>query len=260
MAKQSLASRLIRNFKRVVSSKGANWQFPQKVIDLLYADRSKMTPHEKSVQTKTLQRYAKDRYKQLYRETRVQVDNVEYTPSEYRKVPKEVRQEIEADYGRPSKPSTRKESKPRTRQHGTQFPQEAPQTYDYGGAPTEMDAMIDVIEDFLSKIQQPPAQTFEGRSGHIQKRWERLIEASEKSQNALVGMVQEAMSMNPEGLASSLSRNWGRIDELVADVLYGSTSERINSGYSVLMEIIRGGLDEDERELVGEYEDYNSEY
>lgn len=234
MAKGSDVSRLITNFKRVVMRKGANWKFPEKVKELLFADRSKMTPTEKARQTRTLKGLAKDRYKELYKQSKVEVGEREYSVREYRKIPKAEREEIEESYGRQTRPGADK--------------------------PTELNAMYQYIEDFLNKLQRPTSHYFADKRGHTYKRWEMLVELSEEKRDDLISLVQDAASMNPYGLGKSLRSNWSQIDELTADILYGSSSAQINTAYSVLMDIVTGGLSEDERELVEEYEDWNSEY
>lgn len=234
MAKGTDVSRLITNFKRVVMRKGANWKFPEKVKELLFADRSKMTAQEKARQTRTLKGLAKDRYKELYKQSKVEVGEREYSVREYRKIPKAEREEIEESYGRQTRPGAEK--------------------------PMELDAMYQYIEDFLNKLQRPTAHYFVGRGGHASKRWEVLVELSEEKRDDLLSLAQNAASMNPYGLGKSLRNNWSQIDELTADILYGSSSAQINTAYSVLMDIITGGLSDDERELVEEYEDWNSEY
>ena len=234
MAKGTDVSRLISNFKRVVMRKGANWKFPEKVKELLFADRSKMTAQEKARQTRALKGLAKDRYKELYKQSKVEVGEREYSVREYRKIPKAEREEIEESYGRQTRPGAEK--------------------------PMELDAMYQYIEDFLNKLQRPTAHYFVGRGGHTSKRWEVLVELSEEKRDDLLSLAQNAASMNPYGLGKSLRSNWSQIDELTADILYGSSSAQINTAYSVLMDIITGGLSDDERELVEEYEDWNSEY
>ena len=234
MAKGTDVSRLIKNFKRVVMRKGANWKFPEKVKELLFADRSKMTAQEKARQTRTLKGLAKDRYKELYKQSKVEVGEREYSVREYRKIPKAEREEIEESYGRQTRPGAEK--------------------------PMELDAMYQYIEDFLNKLQRPTAHYFADKRGHTYKRWQMLVELSEEKRDYLISLVQDAASMNPYGLGKSLRSNWSQIDELTADILYGSSSAQINTAYSVLMDIVTGGLSEDERELVEEYEDWNSEY
>lgn len=234
MAKGSDISRLITNFKRVVMRKGANWKFPEKVKELLFADRSKMTAQEKARQTRTLKGLAKDRYKELYKQSKVEVGEREYSVREYRKIPKAEREEIEESYGRQTRPGAEK--------------------------PTELNAMYQYIEDFLNKLQRPTSHYFADKRGHTYKRWQMLVELSEEKRDDLISIVQESASMNPYGLGRSLRNNWSHIDELTTDILYGSSSAQINTAYSVLMDIVTGGLSDDERELVEEYEDWNSEY
>lgn len=234
MAKGTDVSRLITNFKRVVMRKGANWKFPEKVKELLFADRSKMTAQEKARQTRTLKGLAKDRYKELYKQSKVEVGEREYSVREYRKIPKAEREEIEESYGRQTRPGAEK--------------------------PMELDAMYQYIEDFLNKLQRPTSHYFADKRGHTYKRWQMLVELSEEKRDDLLSLAQDAASMNPYGLGKSLRSNWSQIDELTADILYGSSSAQINTAYSVLMDIVTGGLSEDERELVEEYEDWNSEY
>ena len=234
MAKGSDVDRLIANFKRVITNKGANWQFPERVKKLVFADRSTMTPQEKSAQTRTLKRYAKDRYKELYKESKVESGQREYTVEEYRKIPKAEREEIEESYGRQHIPASNR--------------------------PTELDAMEDYIDEFIAKLQRPTSHYFVGHGGKTAKRWELLVNLSEEKQNELLTMAHDAASMNPYGFGKNLKNNWSQIDELTNSVLYGSSSAQINSAYSVLMDIIMGGLSMDEREMVEGYEDWNSDY
>lgn len=234
MAKRSEAERLIANFKRVITSKGANWNLPQRVKELAFKDRSTMTPQEKSAQTRTLKEYAKNRYKKLYQESTVEVGQRDYSVKQYRQIPKAEREEIEESYGKQKTPGTNK--------------------------PKELDSMVQYIEDFLSKLQRPTTHYFVGHGGKTAKRWDMLVNLSEEKQNDLLNMAENAASANPYGFGKMLKNNWDRIDELIANVLYGSTATQINNAYSVLMNIITSGLSADEREAVQNYEDWNDDY
>ena len=92
------------------------------------------------------------------------------------------------------------------------------------------------------------------------KRWDLLVSTSEDKKSDLLSMANEAASVNPYGFGKALKNNWSRINELIVDILYGSSSAQINTAYSVLMDIIMSGLSDTERELVEDYEDWNSDY
>lgn len=262
--RKSKGDMLVRKFKRVLRSKPANYNFPMKVIEQVYADREKMTPQEKAKQTRFLSSYAKDRYKKLYQETTVTYEEIDYTVKQWRTIPKVMREELTQDLGKWTKEKQLESIKDRFK-----YDEISDQYYDsYTGEIFDSQpqsagriAYENFVDEFLERLQTetPSTYTYKGKE---RKRWSALNEASEKAKWNLKSIVErEVEKYGKDEVGRRLASHYEEISASVDYVLYGSNLTTINQAYTEIVYVITNGdIFSDELEDIEEQAELNGVY
>ena len=260
----SVGDRLQKNFKRVLQSKPANYTFPENVVQAVYADRTNMTPKQKAQQTRLLKKYSADRYAKLYRETKVEYGDIEYSVKEWRKIPTQQRKELESEY----KKWTRKAQEERTYRPDIHYEPETGQWFDTGSGEIVSDnqqygeiVYNNFVDDFLSRLNEPTPRTFDYR-GHKAKKWDYYVELSERKKATLLSLTMQTVStVGKNEVGRRLAENADTVSRDLTALIYGSDAGVINMAYTELAYIItQGGISEQDLEDIGEQEEFNGVY
>ena len=260
----SAGDRLQRNFKRVLQSKPANFVFPENVVNQVYADRSKMSAKEKAAQTRLLKKYSADRYAKLYRETKVQYGEVEYTTREWRKIPKAERKELESEFRK----WTRQEQNIRTYVPHYERDEYTGQLYDPETGEIVEDnqtygdiAYENFVDDFLSRLQeQTPIQRVDGR--RVTRRNPQIVEKSEQRKASLRNLVErEVVVSGKSAVGERIARNADTVSRYLYVVIFDSDGTSIDTAYQELVYIItQGNVSASELQDISEQEELNGVY
>lgn len=264
MKKQNIGDRLQRNMRRVMRSKTSNFIFPEAAVQAAFADRSKMTAREKIANTNLLKKLSANRYRQLYKETNVQYGEVDYSYKEWKSIPTAERKELESEFTRWSLEGSAKRKMPRVildTDTGNVVDIDTGEVYNDGLQEYGEIAYANFVDEFLSRLQEPPA-TEQMYRGKTVKRWSIMVQASEERKATLQGIVsREVARVGKSTVGKRLAQHTEDVDRALYAVLYGSSLEEINTGYTELAQIITDGtITPEEEEEINEQEELNGVY
>lgn len=264
----SSGDRLQRNFRRVLTSKSGNYIFPEEIVQAVFSNRNNMTATQKLKNTNLLKKYAKNRYQKLYRETEVQYGGVRYSYKEWKEREKEdkwLKNIAEEDYGKWKADNQGKtvddDFVVRNPYDDRVFNPLTGEIYEDRLQNSGDIAFDNFVDDFLSKLQEPPMYTQYYRGRQV-KRWDKIVNFSEARKASLRSItMDEVAKVGKTVVGNRLRKYASEKDVYLNAVLYGSSIEIIENGYEHLVYIItEGDVSEKDLEDIAEQEEYNSTY
>lgn len=119
-----------------------------------------------------------------------------------------------------------------------------------------------VIDNFISRLQEPSPTVYQHPSGKTFKRREEALRESERAKFTLLSLTYSVINeIGKEELGWRLQENAEQVGQLVDAVLYGSDASVIASACSELASIINGGaLSMQQLSDIAEQEEYNESW